>query len=247
MNKKIEKNIKGITMVALVVTIIVLLILSAVTVSLVVGNKGIFIKGEQSAKEYNKQEASEAMNLKISGIQIESYGETQTLPTLQYLADKLCEDEEMEYVVLKSKKEASLEKIDTTNAKSIYTKIKKYPYEFEINSSLQLASIDGVKIATEETVTIPKKEYEELKSKVESIGKIYEKTNTVSLNTTNVWTDLKDVTWTIPKGNWIVDIGVSAINGNNGLFTFVLKNEDESFSYMDGDWKSDRKCRRTTL
>ncbi len=84
------------------------------------------------------------MNLKITNIQISSYVENEELPSLQYLADKLCEDNDIEYVTAKSKAQASLEKIDTTNISSIYTKLKEYPYEFEINGSLQLASIDGI-------------------------------------------------------------------------------------------------------
>lgn len=75
----------------------------------------------------------------------------------------------MEYVVLDSKALASLDKITVGDKKTIFTKIKRYPYEFEINSNLQLASIDGVKIATNETVTIDKKEYEQLKSNVEEL------------------------------------------------------------------------------
>lgn len=143
---------KGITLITLVVTIIVLLILSGVTISLIAGNNGLLTKAKKGEEEHIRQEATEAMNLKIIGIQMESYDENKSFPNLQYLADKLCEDEEeMEYVLLKSKKEASLEKIDTTDADSIYTKIKKYPYEFEINSSLKLASIDGVKLEDDNT------------------------------------------------------------------------------------------------
>ena len=150
--KKVKKNVKGVTMVALVVTIIVLLILSAITIGLTVGKNGLFSRSKKAADEHIKQEAMEAMNLKITGIQIESYTENQKLPNLQYLADKLCEDIEMEYVEKETKKQASLNKIDVTGLKSIFTKIKKYPYEFEIDSELKLASIDGVKIAYTETI-----------------------------------------------------------------------------------------------
>ena len=150
--KKVKKNVKGVTMVALVVTIIVLLILSAITIGLTVGKNGLFSRSKKAADEHIKQEAMEAMNLKITGIQIESYTENQKLPNLQYLADKLCEDIEMEYVEKETKKQASLNKIDVTGLKSIFTKIKKYPYEFEIDSELKLASIDGVKIAKGETI-----------------------------------------------------------------------------------------------
>lgn len=92
--------------------------------------------------------AEEKMNLKITTVQIKSYTETQTMPTLQYLADELCEDNDMEYVHLKQEEQASLEKITVGETDSILTKLKEYPYEFEIDKDLKLASINGNKIAT---------------------------------------------------------------------------------------------------
>ncbi len=99
------------------------------------------------------------MNLKITNIQISSYTETHQLPNLQYLADKLCEDNDIEYVLTESKGYASLDKIDVTNVSSIFTKLKDYSYEFEINGSLQLASINGVKIASNSNNTNNKENY----------------------------------------------------------------------------------------
>ena len=75
-----------------------------------------------------------------------SYGENTRKATLQELADGLCEDEEMQYVLLESQKTASLAPIEVGDAKSIFTKLKKYPYEFEIGEDLRLASVDGVKL-----------------------------------------------------------------------------------------------------
>lgn len=91
------------------------------------------------------------MNLKITSLQMKSYTEKQKLPNLQELADALCEDEEIEYVALQSKTLAALNPITVGESSSIFTKIKKYPYEFEINSNLQLASIDGIKIGDIDT------------------------------------------------------------------------------------------------
>lgn len=48
---------------------------------------------------------------------------------------------------MKKLKKASLKKINVREGNSIYTKLKDYPYEFEINSNLQLASINGVKVS----------------------------------------------------------------------------------------------------
>ena len=140
------KNKAGITLVALTITIIILLILAGISIYALT-NMGLIKKTTEAKEETNKNQATETMNLKITSIEIDSYAENTKLPSLQYLADKLCEDDDMEYVLKASKKNANLNKIDVSNVESIYTKLKEYPYEFEINSSLQLASIDGIKIS----------------------------------------------------------------------------------------------------
>ena len=60
--KKIKKEAKGITLIALVVTIIVLLILAAVAINLTIGNNGIFTRAQnatQKWEEASKNEQSE--------------------------------------------------------------------------------------------------------------------------------------------------------------------------------------------
>lgn len=138
------KNSSGITLLVLVITIIILLILAGVVIAQLT-NGGLLKNSKKATNEYNKQIASEKINLKILDLQMTSYAENKEMPTLQKLADGFCEDNEIEYVLLNSKT-ASLNKIEVGSAKSIFTKLKDYPYEFEINSSLQLASIDGVKV-----------------------------------------------------------------------------------------------------
>ena len=145
-----NRKTKGITLIALVITIVILLILSGITIVSLTGENGILKRAQVAKDTTNKNQAAETMNLKITNIQISSYAEKQELPSLQYVADRLCEDNDMEYVLLESKKTASLDKIIVLDGKSIYTKLKEYPYEFEINSSLQLASINGVKVTKKE-------------------------------------------------------------------------------------------------
>ena len=145
-----NRKTKGITLIALVITIVILLILSGITIVSLTGENGILKRAQVSKDTTNKNQAAETMNLKITNIQISGYTENQELPSLQYVADKLCEDNDMEYVLLESKKTASLDKIIVSDGKSIYTKLKEYPYEFEINNSLQLASINGVKVTKKE-------------------------------------------------------------------------------------------------
>ena len=54
------KKEKGITLVALVVTIIILLILAGVTLSLALGNSGLFKKAQNAADRYTAASENEA-------------------------------------------------------------------------------------------------------------------------------------------------------------------------------------------
>ena len=53
------KKESGITLVALVVTIIVLLILAGVAISLTIGNNGIFNRAQQAANTWRNAETNE--------------------------------------------------------------------------------------------------------------------------------------------------------------------------------------------
>lgn len=48
---KLKKNEKGITLIALVITIIVLIILAGITIAAVIGDNGIITKAQQSANQ----------------------------------------------------------------------------------------------------------------------------------------------------------------------------------------------------
>ena len=61
--KKIKKEIKGITLVALVVTIIVLLILSGVAISLSIGEDGIFKRAQDASKIYENASQNELIEI----------------------------------------------------------------------------------------------------------------------------------------------------------------------------------------
>lgn len=139
---------KGITLISLVITIVILIILASVAIYLNLGNNGIFTRAKEAKEATNRQTATEIINLKITNCQMNKYAEEQRMPTLKELSKALIDDE-IEYVTEQSRKQGSTEyNVPSENPSSIYTKLKKYPYEFEINGQLQLASIDGVEIAT---------------------------------------------------------------------------------------------------
>lgn len=127
----------------------VLVIIASISVFLIINN-GIVDKSKIASSSYNKETATDIMNLKITNIKILGYKENQQLPTLQYLADTLCEDNDIEYLVVKNSSVASLEKVTVVDNSSVYTKLKNYPYEFEIDNSLKIASIDNSPITSSE-------------------------------------------------------------------------------------------------
>lgn len=147
--KQFFKNKKGITLISLVITIILLIILAGIVISLGLGENGIFNKAKYAKEETNKQTATEKINLKITTAQMNSYAENQRMPTLKELSIALKEDNEIDYVTERSKVASTEYDISSENPSSIFTKLKEYPYEFEINGQLQLASVNGVKIIIE--------------------------------------------------------------------------------------------------
>ncbi len=63
---------KGITLIALVVTIIVLLILAGIALNLTVGNNGLFIRAKSAKKQYEQAEIKEQLETQITSLIIDS-------------------------------------------------------------------------------------------------------------------------------------------------------------------------------
>ena len=73
---KFLKTNKGITLIALVVTIIVLLILTAVTINLVLGQNGIIGKAQSAQSKTAEAEARDQAQLEWLDLQVETKGES---------------------------------------------------------------------------------------------------------------------------------------------------------------------------
>lgn len=78
----------GITLVALVITIIILLILAGITINLTLGENGILKRSEGAKEEYTKSDIKEELEMDISEMYIVKKGKGETL-TKQDIADKL--------------------------------------------------------------------------------------------------------------------------------------------------------------
>ena len=73
MTKKTSRREKGITLIALIVTIIVLLILAGVTINLAVNNQGIFNKAKTATRAYKNATEEEEASLALLENEIDKY------------------------------------------------------------------------------------------------------------------------------------------------------------------------------
>ena len=70
---KNQKNERGITLVALVVTIVVLLILAGITIMYVMSDNGVFGQAKYAGTQTNGEAVKEAVQLAISGLYVPIY------------------------------------------------------------------------------------------------------------------------------------------------------------------------------
>lgn len=89
------KKERGITLVALVVTIVVLLILAGVSISMVLGNNGIVTKAKETQTAQDKAYAEDVIESGLKAVQIEVL--SNTLPTgktanVAYVVEKINND-----------------------------------------------------------------------------------------------------------------------------------------------------------
>ena len=69
MNKRVIKVEKGVTLVALVITIIVLLILAGISISMLTGENGIIKKATESKEKTEKADIIEQIQIEIIAVQ----------------------------------------------------------------------------------------------------------------------------------------------------------------------------------
>lgn len=73
------KNNKGITLVALVITIIILLIIAGISIGVLSGNNGLLSRAKMSKTLTQIANAKEEVNLAISELVIEQKGEKNNI------------------------------------------------------------------------------------------------------------------------------------------------------------------------
>ena len=81
--KQRRKGERGITLIALVITIIVLLILAAVSIATLTGENGILTRANESKTETEKGEEEEAIRLAYNGVMADNLGDGVTAKQLE--------------------------------------------------------------------------------------------------------------------------------------------------------------------
>ena len=118
---KVVKEKKGITLIALVITIIVLLILAGVTIATLTGDNGILTQTTKAKEESEKAEIIEQIQLDIADKQIENLGSI---------------DEDEFYEILGKYGTVSVDETMLTTTKGNYDILISDIYSGEIASSL---------------------------------------------------------------------------------------------------------------
>ena len=152
MYQKIRKE-KGITLIALVITILILVILAGVTIA-TLKNTNLFNNAIKAKEKSDYAAAKEAMEIKLSAINADYEMHGNGEAKLQFTAERLDpeKDGDIDYVRAEYEEEASIQGIiQGKNMTKIYTKLKKYKYVFEISDNIQIASIDGKTLANGDT------------------------------------------------------------------------------------------------
>ena len=134
------KEVRGITIISLVITIVVLLILAGVSVSLVIGNNNLFDKAKSTQKIQTIAGIKEALELEKADIQVES----KTVNLENYL--------EQISTGRKNYDLSSTEKIDNKNAYIIINDQYKFLLKDKENGDVEI-TYEGVAVSGDLTLS----------------------------------------------------------------------------------------------
>ncbi len=127
------KNNKGVTLVSLVVTIIILLILAGISISSVVGDNGLLNKASSSKTATEKKEEEEQLQIMLNNYAANEL--TMEKTTLKQYLDAKKENGELIDVG---------EEIDNNEKKTIEVIVKKHPITVDVDKC-EIIEDEGIK------------------------------------------------------------------------------------------------------
>ena len=129
----IKKETNGITLIALVVTIIVLLILAGISISMLLGDNGILIKASDTKIQNDKSSIIEDIRIEILGSNIENSGKQVKESQLVEILKKYFDEEEVDK--LEIPEDLSTSNIELTSKEGNYKIKLSEIYEGKITST----------------------------------------------------------------------------------------------------------------
>ena len=127
MNKRIMRKEKGITLIALIITIVILIILAGVSINLLIGKDGLIGRASNAKNDTNLKGAEEKVTLILGEYGIEKYTGTQTL---------------MEYLT-KQKEDGNLDEVTDNKDGTITVEVDGYEVVIK-EDNLSIVSTDKV-------------------------------------------------------------------------------------------------------
>lgn len=129
----IKMREKGITLIALIITIIILLILAGISISALT-NTGLFAKAEEAKEKTLIEQAEEELKMKIYELQVEKKGNT----TLQELVNYLINDTDNTYDF--SLDGTTMGVTNIGDSKLVYIKYKEYIFKIDDKFNIEYIS-----------------------------------------------------------------------------------------------------------
>ena len=135
------KSKRGITLVALVITIIIMIILAGVSVQLVLGENGVLTKSKTAKEKNSLSTAEEKLKLKILDYVAEDTKENKE-PNLVGFKEYCKADTEIEEIILCVENGELVEITQNQTPTRAKVKLKEYPYEFILNEKLDIIRVN---------------------------------------------------------------------------------------------------------
>lgn len=129
------KESKAITLIALIITIIILIILSGVVINLSIGNNGIIKQAKKSVYEIEKSEALEELKIIIIDIQIEQNGNAKIIDVVRKLKN------DKDYYILGEEETSTGCNIEELNENISQIYLLHNLYKFKIDNKLRVTLI----------------------------------------------------------------------------------------------------------
>ena len=124
MKRFINKN-KGITLLALIITILVMLILAGVTISAIVGDNGVIKRAERTKDEQKYATLIDHRDLWWNNIKVANLGKNTPVQTL----DELVEDLKLNRIITEEEKKEITEtgelRFDSINKSVIFYEVRR--------------------------------------------------------------------------------------------------------------------------